>query len=126
MASLSAAPLPRQACFSLALTQLARYATTSSNPALADVAGWLVTSQVRGFVLGAAVAFYVLLLRPVVYEVLSLAALYEYIALMVLLLVILMNVVNMLRLVAKTPEAAWTDWSHYRQVQRAKLTRGPR
>ena len=109
--------------FSLALTQLARYATTSSNPALADVAGWLVTSQVRGFVLGAAVAFYVLLLRPVVYEVLWLAALYEYIALMVLVLVILMNVVNMLRLVAKTPEAAepaWTDWSHHRQVLESK------
>ena len=109
--------------FSLGLTQLARYATASSNPALADMAGWLVTSRVRGFVLGAAVAFYGLLLRPVVYEMLWFAALYEYIALLVLLLTILMNVMNKLRLVANTPEATesvWTDWSHHRHVLESK------
>ena len=109
--------------FSLALTRLARYATDSSNLAVADIAGWLSASQVRGFILGASVAFYVLLLRPVVYEMLWFAALYEYIALLVLLLPVLLNVVNRLRLVANAPEntqPAWTDWSHHRQVLESK------
>lgn len=109
--------------FSLALARLAPYASASSNPAVADIAGWLAASQVRGFMAGAAVAFYVLLLRPVVYEMLWLAALYEYIALLVLLLAVLMNVVNRMRVVANTPEAAepgWADWSHHRQVLESK------
>ena len=109
--------------FSLGLTRLARYGASSPNPAVADIAGWLATSHVRGFVLGAALAFYVLLLRPVVYEVLWFAPLYEYIALLVLLLAVLMNVVNKLRVVANTPqvtEPAWAEWSHHRQVLESK------
>ncbi|MCY4583392.1 MAG: hypothetical protein OXE50_11440 [Chloroflexi bacterium] len=109
--------------FALGLTRLARYATSSPNPAVADIAGWLLTSRVRGFVLGAAVAFYVLLLRPVVYQVLWFAPLYEYVALLVLLLAILMNVVNKLRLVANAPQAAdpaWAEWAHHRQVLESK------
>ncbi len=109
--------------FSLALTRLAPYASSSSNPAVADVAGWLAASQVRGFTFGAALAFYVLLLRPVVYEMLWLAALYEYTALLVLLLAVLMNVVNRLRVVAGAREApgpGWADWSHHRQVLESK------
>ncbi len=109
--------------FSLALTRLARYATASPHPAMADIAGWLAASQIRGFVAGAAVAFYVLLLRPVVYEVLWFAPLYEYTALLVLLLAVLMNVVNKLRLVADAPESVepvWTDWSHHRQALESK------
>lgn len=108
---------------SLALTRLARYATASRNPAIADIAVWLATSQVRGFILGAALAFYVLLLRPVVYEVLWFAPLYEYTALLVLLLAVLMNVVNKLRLVADAPESAepvWSGWSHHQQVLESK------
>ncbi len=109
--------------FSLALTRLERYATASSNPAVADIAAWLTASQVRGFVPGGAIAFYVLLLRPVVYEMLWLAALYEYIALMILLLAVLMNVVNRLRVIADAPgapESGWPDWSHHRQVLESK------
>ena len=120
--------------FSLALAQSAQYATASSNPALADIARWLVASPVRNIAFGAAIAFYVLLLRPVVYEVLWFAALYEYIALLVLLLVVLMNVMNRLRSVANSPSAepVWTDWSHHRQVieskpdPRSELTEGLR
>ena len=109
--------------FSLALTRLAQYAAASSNPGVADVAGWLVASQVRCFVFGGALAFYVLLLRPVIYEMLWFAALYEYVALLVLLLAVLMAVVNRLRLVANTSgtaEPAWTDWSHHQQVLESK------
>ncbi len=109
--------------FSLVLTRLASYAASSSSPAAADIAGWLSASQVRGFVFGAAGAFYVLLLRPVFYEALWLAALYEYIALLLLLLAALMVVVNKLRALASTSETAepgWANWSHHRQVLESK------
>lgn len=109
--------------FSLALTRLARYGTTSSNLAVADIANWLTASQVRGFVFGAAIAFYVLMLRPVVYEMLWFASLFEYTALLVLLLATLLNVINKLRIVANTPgtvEPAWTDWSRHQQVLESK------
>ena len=52
---------------------------------------------------GAAIAFYVLMLRPVVYEMLWFASLFEYTALLVLLLATLLNVINKLRIVANTP-----------------------
>ena len=108
--------------FSLALTQSARYATASPNPALADIANWLVASPARSIAFGAALAFYVLLLRPVVYEVLWFAALYEYIALLALLVVVLMNVMARLRFVANTPaaEPVWTNWYHHRQAIESK------
>ena len=108
--------------FSLALTRLAPH-TLGVNPALADIAGWLAASHARGFVLGAAVAFYALLLRPVVYEVLRLAALYEYIALLTLTLAALLTVVNRLRLAADTSGAAEPsrdDWQHHRQTLEAR------
>lgn len=109
--------------FSLALTKLAGYATASSSRVLSDIANWLVASKVRGFVLGAAVSFYGLLLRPVLYETLWFAALYEYVALLVLMLLILIHVMNRLRLDANTLEAVqpvWTDWSHHQQILEIK------
>ena len=109
---------------SLALTCLASYAASASNPTVADVAGWLSASRLRAFMLGAAATFYVLLLRPVVYEVVGLAALYEYIALLALLLAVLMSVVNRLRVFASPPETAepgWADWHHHRQALERKV-----
>ena len=105
--------------FSLAVTRLASYAASSENATVADVAGWLSASRVRAFTLGAAAACYVLLLRPVVYEVVSLAALYEYFALLALLLAGLMSIVNRLRVVAGPPTTAqpgWADWRHHLQA----------
>ena len=61
--------------YSIALTHLAAYGANSSNRIVADLAGWLA---LRVFVLGMNVAFYGLLLRPVLYEYLWLAPLYEY------------------------------------------------
>ena len=109
---------------SLALSRLASYAAPSRNPTVAEVAGWLSASRVRAFTLGAAPAFYVLLLRPVVYELVELAFLYEYVALLALLLAVLMSVVNRLRVVAGPPEAAqpgWADWQHHRQALDRKV-----
>ncbi|MYC02874.1 MAG: hypothetical protein F4X58_13245 [Chloroflexi bacterium] len=105
--------------FSLALGRLASAVASSSNSALADVAGWLSASWVRGFMLGAAAIFYVLLLRPVVYELVGLAALYEYVALLALLLTVSMSVVNRLRVVARpadTLERSPGGWQHHEQT----------
>ena len=105
--------------FSLALGRLASRAAASAHPAMGDACGWLAASRVRAFVLGAAAAFYVLLLRPVVYEVVDLAALYEYVAFLALLLAGLMSVVSGLRAAAAAPGAqapGWSDWRHHLQA----------
>lgn len=119
----------------LALSHLAAYVKDSSNRAVADVAGWLAASRLRALVLGMNIAFYVLLLRPVLYEYLWLAPLYEYAALLVLMLVVLTRVVDHLRAVESATGSAapaWTDWSHHRQAldskpdRRMELTAGLR
>ena len=105
--------------FSLALSRLASSAVSSSIPAVADIASWLSASWSRSFVLGAAAMFYVLLLRPIVYELLGLAALYEYIALLALLMAVLLGVVNRLRVVSRpaaTTDRGSADWQRHEQT----------
>lgn len=109
--------------FTLALSELARYAVSSPSAALGDVGAWLSQSKVRGFVLGASFAFYGLLLRPVVYEVLWFAALYEYMVILVLLLMLLLVGVNRARFSVAAPGGSlpvWTNWSHHQQVLETK------
>ena len=108
---------------SLALTRLAVFSATSPNRLLADIAGWLAASRIRGFVLGAAIAFYWILLRPTLYEVLWFAALYEYIALLVLMLMVSMYLVKRMRRAGIAPQDAQpvrADWSHHRQTLETK------
>ena len=74
-------------------------------------------------VLGAALAVYGLLLRPVLYETLWFAALYEYIALLAVLVLALLFVVDLLRRDAAGPEAREpesTEWARHRQVLESK------
>ncbi len=102
--------------WSLALSRLIASVVASSNTTLAEIFGWLAASRARAFTLGAATAFYVLLMRPVVYGLVELAGLYEYIALLAVLIAVLMNMVNRLRVVADAPSAAassWGDWHHH-------------
>ena len=75
------------------------------------------------FVLGAAFAFYGLLLRPALYEVLWFAALYEYIALLALLALVLIFVADLLRQTATAPTgkvSGWSNWSHHQQTLESK------
>ena len=120
--------------FALGLSQVFGYAAGPQN-ALAPAARWLAVSRLRGVVLGAAVAVYALMLRPVLYETLWFAALYEYIALLVVLLLALLFVVDLLRRDAAIPEAREpesSEWTRHRQVleskddPRAALTAGMR
>ena len=109
--------------FALALAQALQCITFSYSTALTPIVRRLTASRVRVFVLGAAVAFYGLLLRPVLYEVLWFAALYEYIALLALLALVLTLVTDLLRrsAAATTAEAAgWSNWSHHQQTLESK------
>ncbi len=104
--------------YSLALSHLASMFANSSSGLLAEVTGWLATSKLRVLVLGMSLAFYGLLIRPVLYEFLHLASLYEYAALLLLMLAVLMRVLNHERVVqnAAVPDTpAWMDRTHHQQ-----------
>ena len=108
--------------FALGLAQVFSYAAASQN-ALAPMASWLAVSRLRGVVLGAALAVYGLLLRPVLYEALWFAALYEYIALLAVLFLALLFVVDLLRRDTAVPEAQEPDpgqWTRHHQVLESK------
>ena len=109
--------------FALAAIQLATYGTTSSNRAVVFLANWSLASRVRGVMLGASLAVYVLLLRPVLYEALWFAALYEYVALLTVLLLTSMYIVNQLRLDSNAAEEEpprSSSWSHHLQSLESK------
>ena len=109
--------------FSLAVIQLTSYLANSQSSLAADVAGWLAASKIRGFALGASLAFYGLLLRPLLYEVLWFAALYEYFTVLLLVLLALLRIGNVVRRDADEPNApppSWLGWSHHRQLLQVK------
>ena len=108
--------------FALGIAQVLGYAA-GSRSALAPMARWLAVSRLRGVVLGAALAVYGLLLRPVLYETLWFAALYEYIALLAVLVLALLFVVDLLRRDVAGPEAGEpesSEWARHRQVLESK------
>ncbi len=109
--------------FALGLAQALQCITFPYSTALTPIVRRLTASRVRVFVMGAAFAFYGLLLRPALYEVLWFAALYEYIALLALLALGLIFVTDLLRrsAAARTAEAAgWSNWSHHQQALESK------
>ena len=109
--------------FALSAIQLATYGAASSNRAVAFLANWSLASRVRGVVLGASLAVYVLLLRPVLYEALWFAALYEYVALLAVLLLTSMYIMNQLRLDSSAVEETApqsSGWSHHLQSLESK------
>ena len=104
--------------FSLALTQLAGYTTTSSNLILAEGGRWLSESKVRGFTLGASVALYGLLMHPALHAVMWFAALYEYLAVLALMMFMLLLIRKRVWLEADAPHVpppVWPGWSHHEQ-----------
>ena len=112
---------------SLALAQLAGYATTSSSPTLAALGRWLSESRVRGFVLGAAIAYYALLLHPFLHQVMRFAAVFEYVAVLALMMFLLLRFRRWVRVEAEKPYRMpldWPDWTHHEQ--RLAARRDPR
>ena len=105
--------------FAVALSRLARYFMSSTGRLLGEVAGWLAHSSLRAFVLGAFLAIYGLLLRPLFYDLMWFAPIFEW------LLVLTFAVIAMMRSRARikrevapgpAPLAAWPDWSRHVQT----------
>ena len=104
--------------FSLSLTQLAGYGASSSNTILSEASRWLSESKVRGFIVGASVAFYGLLLQPALHEVMWFATLYEYLvvlALMVFMLLRMRKRVSVEDDARSVPSPPWPKWSRHEQ-----------
>ena len=67
----------------LGITQLAAYWSDSQDPLTSSASRWLVSSKLRGFLIGASLAFYGMLLRPLIYDTLWFAPLYEWLVVLV-------------------------------------------
>ena len=104
--------------FTLALAQLARYCVTASNYVLAETCRWVSESKIRGFTLGASVAFYGLLFRPALHDVMWFAAVFEYLAVLALLIIMLVRVRERVWVDADAPgeqPLVWSRWKHHEQ-----------
>ncbi len=66
--------------FSVAVVQMGIQFTQDSDSVLADAVRWMAVSKTRSFMPGAAIAVYLLLLRPVMYDTLALAPVVEWLA----------------------------------------------
>ena len=110
--------------FSLALAQLARYGVTAPNYVLAETCRWIWDSKIRGFTLGASVAFYGLLFRPALHDVMWFASVFEYLAVLALLIIMLLGVRERVWVDADAPDEqplVWSRWKHHEQRLETKL-----
>ena len=102
----------------LGLFQLAAYYVNSPEPLYSGTARWFTSSKVRGFIVGAALAFYGMLLRPLLYETLWFAAVYEWIVVLALAIWAMFEIRGGLKSFVETAEAAplsWTRWNRHEQ-----------
>lgn len=105
--------------FSAALSQLAHYATSAPSKLMADLARWMSGSAARGFLLGASIAVYGLVVRPVFYEMLRFAPVFEWLVIITVATVSLNRITNRAKVVAEaTPvqPTAWTEWGRHGQT----------
>ncbi len=102
----------------LGLSQLAAYAVNSSGSALSGAAGWLRGSSQRPFWIGATIACYAMLLRPLIYETLWFAEIYEWLVFLALTLLALLKIRGGFRSYVVASEAVlptWTRWHRHQQ-----------
>ena len=100
----------------LSMSQLAAYYAAASDQMVSAAARWLVNSRVRGFLIGASIAFYGMLLRPLLYETLWFAAVYEWIVVFSVAVWAMFKIRGSLKTFVETAEAAplnWTAWSRH-------------
>ena len=103
---------------SLGMAQMAAYAVNSPEPVVADAARWLLGSKLRGFLIGGALAFYGMLLRPLIYDALWFAEVYEWVAVLALAIWALLKIRGNLKTFVETSEASpssWTGWNRHEQ-----------
>lgn len=113
--------------FAAGLSHMARYHTSSPVWAVSAASRLLAKSVYRTALLGVFLAFYGLLVRPLIYDVMLLAPLYEWFTVVLFAAV----AINRMRRHAKeqvapegTPPAEWLDWS--RHVQTVEDRQDPR
>ena len=102
----------------LALTQAAAYLTDLPDPLVANTGRWLAESRSRGFVMGAAFAFYGMLLRPLMYETLWFAAVYEWVVVLAIAVWAMFKMRGSLRTFVEdtgSAPARWTGWRRHEQ-----------
>ena len=102
----------------LGLSQLAAYVVDSSGSALSGAAGWLRGSSQRPFWIGATIACYAMLLRPLIYETLWFAEIYEWLVFLALTLLALLKIRGGFRSYVVASEAVlptWTRWHRHQQ-----------
>ena len=102
----------------LALTQAAAYLTGVPDPLVADTGRWLAESRSRGFVMGAALAFYGLLLRPLMYETMWFAAVYEWVVVLAIAVWAMLKMRGSLQAFVEdtgSAPARWPDWQRHEQ-----------
>ncbi len=110
--------------FAIALARLGQYARAPSArwSLLADAAGWLQESNTRAFSIGASIALYGLLLRPLFYSRLWFAPIYEWIVVLAIATVLMMKMrVRLARSSGRGPHRSrWAKWSRHRQKVEAR------
>ena len=103
---------------SLGVAQLAAYFIDSPEPVVADAARWLLGSKLRGFLIGGALAFYGVFLRPLMYDALWFAEVYEWVAVLALAAWAMLRIRGSLKSFVQTSEAlpqSWTGWNRHEQ-----------
>ena len=102
----------------LGMSQLAAYFVNFSDPAVSGIAGWLRGSSQRPFWIGATIACYAMLLRPLIYESLWFAEVYEWVVILALALLALLKIRSVLKSFVRSSEAipaTWNRWRRHRQ-----------
>lgn len=102
----------------LGLCQLAGYLDGHSDPLYSDSARWLTNSKTRGFLIGGALAFYGMLLRPAMYETLWFAAVYEWVVVLSIAIWAIFKIRGNMKTFVETAEAtptAWARWERHEQ-----------
>ena len=105
--------------FLVALGELARYARPASVQPVARVAGWLSESRLRAFLIGVSIGSYVLLVRPLFYDVLRFAQLFEWLVVVAIAVIVLKGLTDRVQssVVSTTNEPEpWTNWVRHGQT----------
>ena len=99
----------------LGMSQLAAYFVNFSDPAVSGIAGWLRESSQRPFWIGATIACYAMLLRPLIYETLWFAEVYEWVVILALALLAMLKIRSGLKSFVRSSEAIPATWNRWRR-----------
>ena len=103
----------------LGAAQLAAYWSDSDDPLVSGAARWLTSSRLRAVLIGASLAFYGMLLRPLLFDTLWFAPLYEWLVVLVVSIWAIVRIRGTVKNVALEADAgspALGAWNRHEQV----------